>query len=133
MKTVTPAQIPPGLAAAGAELLQRVVAPIGGVHIALLCTPDGFEITSLRLRSELPTERLAAMAGSLMAMARAVASEIGHQSCRRLTFETGLGTVLFQATAGRQPAILCLVIDESALLGRALWAAGEVAAQLREG
>lgn len=131
MKTPTANPIPDALAQASAAVLERVVRPVEGVRVALLCTPDGFEIASLRLRSELPMERLAAMAGSLMAMARAVANEIGHQSCRRLTFETEMGTVLFQAVGGRQPAVLCLVIDESALLGRALWAAGEVAAQLR--
>lgn len=131
MKTPSASPIPEALAQASAAVLERVVRPVEGVCIALLCTPDGFEIASLRLRSELPMERLAAMAGSLMAMARAVAHEIGHQSCRRLTFETEMGTVLFQAVGGRQPAVLCLVIDESALLGRALWAAGEVAAQLR--
>jgi predicted regulator of Ras-like GTPase activity (Roadblock/LC7/MglB family) len=115
---------------AGKEVLHRVVAPLEGVHIALLCTPDGFEITSLRVRSELPTERLSAMAGSLMAMARAVATEIGHKSCRRLTFETELGTVLFQAVARPPPARRGRVGDQSAPRGRALWAAGEVAAEL---
>ncbi|MDR0203040.1 MAG: roadblock/LC7 domain-containing protein [Delftia acidovorans] len=130
MKTPTLPRIPPQVIDAGKEVLQRVVAPLEGVHIALLCTPDGFEITALRIRSELPTERLSAMAGSLMAMAKAVAAEIGHKSCRRLTFETELGTVLFQAVGGGYPAILCMVVDQSALLGRALWAAGEVASDL---
>lgn len=131
MKTPTASPVPAAWTQAATEVLNQVVRPVEGVDIALLCTPDGFEIACLRLRSELSMERLAAMAGSLMAMARAVAAEIGHQSCRRLTFETGAGTVLFQAVGGRHPAILCMVIDESALLGRALWAAGEVAARLR--
>ncbi|CAB5698339.1 Uncharacterised protein [Delftia tsuruhatensis] len=130
MKTPTLPQISSSVIEAGRDVLNRVVAPLDGVHIALLCTLDGFEITALRVKSELPTERLSAMAGSLMAMAKAVATEIGHKSCRRLTFETELGTVLFQAVGGSQPAILCMVMDQSALLGRALWAAGEVAADL---
>ncbi len=123
--------VPADWSQAAADVLDRVVKPVDGVYVALLCTPDGFEIASLRMGSELPMERLAAMAGSLMAMARAVATEIGHQSCRRLTFETESGTVLFQGLGGQHPAILCMVIDETALLGRALWAAGEVAARLR--
>lgn len=127
MKTPTLPRIPPSLIEAGSDVLHRVVAPLEGVHIALLCTPDGFEITSLRVRSELPTERLSAMAGSLMAMAKAVANEIGHRDCKRLTFETESGTVVFQAVNGSFPAVLCLVVDQNALLGRALWAAGEVA------
>ena len=126
MKTNTPFVIPAHVIEAGQEILTRVVAPVAGVHIALLCTPDGFEITALRIRSELPTERLSAMAGSLMAMAKAVANEISHKDCRRLTFETESGTVVFQAVNGAFPAVLCLVVDQNALLGRALWAAGEV-------
>ena len=127
MKTNTPFVIPTHVIEAGQEILTRVVAPVPGVHIALLCTPDGFEITALRIRSELPTERLSAMAGSLMAMAKAVANEIGHKDCKRLTFETESGTVVFQAVGGSFPAVLCLVVDQNALLGRALWAAAEVA------
>ena len=126
MKNHTPFVIPAHVIEAGQEILTRVVAPVAGVHIALLCTPDGFEITALRIRSELPTERLSAMAGSLMAMAKAVANEISHKDCRRLTFETESGTVVFQAVNGAFPAVLCLVVDQNALLGRALWAAGEV-------
>ncbi len=126
MKTNTPFVIPAHVIETGQEILTRVVAPVAGVHIALLCTPDGFEITALRIRSELPTERLSAMAGSLMAMAKAVANEISHKDCRRLTFETESGTVVFQAVNGAFPAVLCLVVDQNALLGRALWAAGEV-------
>ena len=64
MKTNSPLVIPAHAVEAGQEILTRVVAPVAGVHIALLCTPDGFEITALRIRSELPTERLSAMAGS---------------------------------------------------------------------
>lgn len=132
MKTPTASPVPAAWTQTSTDVLNQVVRPVEGIDTALLCTPDGFEIACLRLGSELSMERLAAMAGSLMAMARAVAAEIGHQSCRRLTFETGTGTVLFQAVGGRHPAILCMVIDENALLGRALWAAGEVAARLRD-
>ena len=127
MKTNTPLVIPAHVGTAGQEILSRIVEPVEGVRIALLCTPDGFEITAMRFRSELPTERLSAMAGSLMAMAKAVANEIGHSDCKRLTFETESGTVVFQAVGGSFPAVLCLVVDQNALLGRALWAAAEVA------
>ena len=126
MKT-TPPSIPADVVEVAKDILNRTVAPVEGIQVALLCTPDGFEITALRLNSELPTERLSAMAGSLMAMAKAVANEISHKDCKRLTFETESGTVVFQAVGGGFPAVLCLVVDQNALLGRALWAAAEVA------
>ncbi|WP_027015730.1 roadblock/LC7 domain-containing protein [Comamonas composti] len=132
MKKQTTPSIPARLIEAGKAELARVIAPLEGVHVALLCTPDGFEIASLRVSSDLSMERLSAMAGSLIAMAMAVATEIGHRSCRRLTFETELGTVVFQSVGGHPAAILCMVLDKSALLGRALWAAGEVVAGLQK-
>ena len=132
MKTNTPLVIPADVVQTGHEILQRIVAPVDGVRIALLCTPDGFEITALRIRSELPTERLSAMAGSLMAMARAVGREINHAGCKRLTFETDSGVVVFQMVTSEFPCILCMVLDTSAVLGRVLWAAAEVGTEMNK-
>lgn len=115
------------LADRASQALQRHAAPVDGLQLALLCTPDGFEIACLRTRSELQTNRLSAMASSLMAMARAVGREIQSPSCKRLTFEAEGSTVIFQAVDGPVPCILCLVLGSTAVLGRALWAAGEVA------
>ncbi len=111
----------------GQQALQRYAAPVDGLQLALLATPDGFEIACLRNRSELQTNRLSAMASSLMAMARAVGREIQSPSCKRLTFEAEGSTVIFQSVEGPVPCILCLVLGPNAVLGRALWAAGEVA------
>ncbi|MDR0225899.1 MAG: roadblock/LC7 domain-containing protein [Burkholderiaceae bacterium] len=131
MKTSTPPLIPDSLVRRATEALKRVVEPMDGVHLALLCTPDGREIASLHGRSAWLAERLPALTASLMALAGSAALETGHGACRRLRCETEMGTLLFQAVGGDQPAIICLVIDDNMLLGRALWAAAEVASQLR--
>ena len=131
MKT-TPPSIPADVVEVAKDILNRTVAPVEGIQVALLCTPDGFEITALRLNSELPTERLSAMAGSLMAMARAVGREINHAGCKRLTFETDSGVVVFQMVTSEFPCILCMVLDTSAVLGRVLWAAAEVGTEMNK-
>ena len=64
--------IPAQVVKAGQHALETFIGPVDGVRVALLSTPDGFEITALRTNSELQLNRLSAMAGSLMAMARAV-------------------------------------------------------------
>ena len=64
--------IPAQVVKAGQHALETFIGPVDGVRVALLSTPDGFEIASLRTNSELQLNRLSAMAGSLMAMARAV-------------------------------------------------------------
>ena len=130
MNTKAHTPIPPHAAAAARQALERVVLPTGDVRLALISTPDGFEVASLGSSDGLEARRLAAMAGSMMAMARAVGREIHYVGCRRLTFETDSGVAIFQAIGGGFPCILCLVLDSEAVLGRALWAAGEVAQQL---
>ncbi|CAM3716596.1 roadblock/LC7 domain-containing protein [Paracidovorax anthurii] len=122
--------IPPERAQAARQVLDGVVATSGGVRMALISTLDGFEVASLAAGGEPQVRRLAAMAGSLMAMARAVGREIDHPGCRRLTFETDAGLAVFQAIGGPFPCILCLVLEKDAVFGRALWTAAEVARQL---
>lgn len=125
--------IPEVLIDAGRQTLVTHVASLGGLELALLATPDGFEIASLRNRSDLQAGRLSAMASSLMAMARAVGREIQSPPCKRLTFEAQGSTVIFQSIEGPLPCILCLVLGPEAVLGRALWAAGEVMQDMSRG
>jgi predicted regulator of Ras-like GTPase activity (Roadblock/LC7/MglB family) len=125
MKKATPV-ISPALVQAAQQALEAHATTISGLQIALLATPDGFEIACLRNRSELQAGRLSAMASSLMAMARAVGKEIQSPACKRLTFEAQGSTVVFQAIDASQPCILCLVLGTEAVLGRALWAASGI-------
>lgn len=114
------------LAQAGLRALEIYASGLTGLQLALLVTPDGFEIACVRNRSELQTGRLSAIASSLMAMARAVGREIKSPVCKRLIFEAEGSTVIFQTMDASVPCILCLVLGEDAVLGRALWAAGGV-------
>lgn len=81
--------IPASLVTSSKQALDSYAAPIDGLQMALLTTPDGFEIASLRNRSDLQVNRLAAMASSLMAMGRAVGREIQVSNCNRLTLRRG--------------------------------------------
>lgn len=130
MKKANRPELPAELVASARAALHKVVAPLEGVQMAMLCTPDGFEIAALNVGSDLKVARLAAMAGSLMAMAGAVGREVGTDACSRITFETGDRVAVFQAVASFSPCILGLLIDSNALLGRVLWAASEVALEL---
>ncbi|CAN7729953.1 roadblock/LC7 domain-containing protein [Acidovorax sp. LjRoot118] len=129
MKSSSPL-ISEALAQTAQRALDTHAAPISGLQLALLATPDGFEIACLRNRSDLQANRLSAMASSLMAMARAVGREIQSPQCKRLTFEAEGSTVVFQSIDAPVPCILCLVLGSDALLGRALWAAGEVVQEM---
>ena len=118
--------LPESVVLAGRKALDQLARPVEGLQAALLTTPDGFEIASLNLRTDLKANRVAAMASSLMAMARAVGREVQFTGCKRLTFETDSGVVIFQAIEAGFPCILCLILDRKAMLGRAIWAASEI-------
>ena len=118
--------LPDAVVQAGRQALAQWASPVDGLQAALLTTPDGFEIASLKLRTDLQANRVAAMASSLMAMARAVGREVQFTGCKRLTFETDTGVMIFQAIEAGFPSILCLVLDSKAMLGRAICAASEI-------
>ena len=127
--TSTPSRalaLPEAVVQAGRKALDQIAKPVDGLQAALLTTPDGFEIASLSLRTDLHAKRVAAMASSLMAMARAVGREVQFTGCKRLTFETDTGVVIFQAIEAEFPCILCLILDSKVVLGRAIWAASEI-------
>ena len=128
-----PPQIPEALQRQAREVLERLARPGRGLQAALLSTLDGFEVASLSARDDLDGRSLAAMSGSLMAMARAVGREVKFPGCKRLTFETDGGVAIFQSVQGPIPCVLCLVHDEHIPLGQAVWLAGEVTRAMEAG
>lgn len=124
--------IPPLLINTSNRVLGDYAASIEGLEVALITTLDGFDIASFSRGSDFRINRLAPMSSSLMAMGRAVAREIQANSCNRLIFEAEGNVVLFQSIGGGFPCILCMVLKRGGVLGRLLWAAGEIAKVLVE-
>ena len=122
--------VPGTVAATGQQILKEVFGSFTEVQTALLATPDGFVIAAHGVPPNKDGAQMAAMASSMMAMARAVATEIGHSGSRRLTFETDDGTAIFQSVPSEFHCILCLVVRKDGVLGRALWAVGEASSQM---
>lgn len=110
--------------------LDTLAAPLPGMRAALVTTPDGFELASLPC-NDIDMGRLAAMTSALMAMARAVGSELAYPPCRRLVFDTPHGSVVMQPVGAKVPCHVCLVLGPEALLGGALWTLGQIEIALR--
>ena len=122
--------VPASVAAQVQEILNSVIVRVDDVQSALVSTPDGFAVATYGVGAGSDPARIAAMASSMMAMARSVASELGHSGSRRLIFETDTGIAIFQNVPSAFPCILCLVLRKEGVLGRALWAMGEATNQL---
>ncbi len=121
--------VPKEFAQNAATALNRWAAPLDGLNVALLVTPDGFEISSI-VQAEMNLTRLGAMTSSLIAMTRAVGRELHFSSCRRLVIDTEQGSVIVQPIDGKFPCLLCVVMKSDAVLGSALWSMGEIARSL---
>jgi len=116
----------------GQQLLTAYGASVTGLQMALLATPDGFEIACVINRGELQGSRIAAMASSMMAMASAVGREIKSTGCRRLTFEADGSSVVLHSVAAKLPCILCVVVNSDALLGKVFWLISEFVREMEK-
>lgn len=125
MSRINP-RCPPQVVEAAMAAFDEQSAKLPGLRVALLSTPDGFEIASRQAQGEQNSERLAAMTSSLMAMARAVGREVNYSGCNRLIFEAEHGVVIVQAVPATFPSLLCLVLDPDTVLGTALWSASAI-------
>jgi predicted regulator of Ras-like GTPase activity (Roadblock/LC7/MglB family) len=107
------------------EALDKWAAPLVGMKVALVVTPDGFEVTSIQ-HGQLNIVKLAAMTSSLIAMTRAVGRELHFSACKRLILDTELGSVVLHPVNAEFPTLLCFVLNPDAVLGSALWAMTEI-------
>jgi predicted regulator of Ras-like GTPase activity (Roadblock/LC7/MglB family) len=111
------------------ETLERRASDIKGLRAALVVTPDGFEVASVERRT-MNRAHLSALASSLMAMAQAVGRELAIGAFRRMVFDAAEGTVVLQPVAAEFPVLLCVVLDQDAVLGHVMWAMGEMSNEL---
>ncbi|VTU19133.1 Roadblock/LC7 domain protein [Variovorax sp. SRS16] len=96
------------------------------VTTVVLATPDGFEVAAVHYQGEPRSAQFAAMAGSLIAVARAAGREVGHEGCDGLIVESPNGKLLIRPVGKGDGLLLCMVLAPGMLLGAALWAADEI-------
>ena len=116
-----------------AAALQRLVASTPGVLGAVLAGVSGNEVTST-LGRPVPCERLAAMAGTLLAPAGAMLEHADVGECRQVLIESSHGAVVVMGVGschGHGELLLACLTDHSAMLGQVQWAARRCCNQLR--
>lgn len=104
-----------------------------GVTSATLASADGLAVAST-LDARQGADRLAAMAGSMAALASAMASETGHGDPERVILASGDGHIVaVKIPMPTQPLVLALVTDSNAVLGQLLWACRSAVDQILQG
>jgi predicted regulator of Ras-like GTPase activity (Roadblock/LC7/MglB family) len=105
-----------------ADVLAELRRGTTGVTSATLATADGLALAST-LDGRQDADRLAAMAGSIAALASAMTRETGHGEPERVIMASASGHIVaMKVPAPDQTLVLAVVTDANAVLGQLLWA-----------
>jgi len=132
MNSLVQAAVPPRLLLVSryTELLARLRSDTAGVVNASIATADGLAVAST-LVDEQDADRLAAMSGSIAALASALTRETGHGEPERVVLESATGVIVSLKVPGQQGGlVLTVVTDQNAVLGKLLWACRATAAEI---
>lgn len=108
-------------------ILQKFTEDQAPSAMCVVATVDGIEVAALNPKREYRPAQLAAMASSLLAVAGAAGREVGHAACDRLIVESSTGKLLMKPVGANSGLVLCMALPADVLLGKALWAADEIA------
>lgn len=104
-----------------AERLDDLRRSAPGVLSATVATTDGLAVAST-LSNKGEVDKLAAMSGSIAALAAALTRETGHGEPGRVILESSRGHIVSLKVPGSDPdLVLTVVTDNSAVLGKLLW------------
>lgn len=109
------------LVARCAELLEDLRRNASGVMSATVATTDGLSVAST-LSNKSEVDKLAAMSGSIAALAAAFTRETGHGEPGRVILESSRGHIVSLKVPDCGPdMVLTVVTDNNAVLGKLLW------------
>ena len=104
-----------------ADLLAQLRRDTAGVVSASIATADGLPVAST-LTEDPEIDKLAAISGSISALASALSRQVGHGDPDRFILESASGTIVSLKVPGQQGGmVLTVVTDRNAVLGKLLW------------
>ena len=104
------------------EQISMIINNARGVHFVMLCSTDGFELTSVHKRGQYNNSKLAAVSSSILAMVTAFTKEIQLIGCQSITLDAENGKAILTAvSAQHHPMIIIALTDKDILLGQVLY------------
>ena len=102
--------------------IQNIMSSTRGIHFIMVCSTDGFELTSIYKKQNYNNSKLAAVGSSILAMVSAFTHEINLTGCQTLTLDAENGkAILSSVAAPRLPMIIIVLAEKDILLGQALY------------
>lgn len=104
------------------EQINNIINNARGVHFIMVCSTDGFELTSVYKRGQYNNSKLAAVSSSILAMVSAFIKEIHLVGCQNITLDAENGKAILTSVAGQNhPMIIVALTDKDILLGQVLY------------
>ena len=104
------------------EQINNIINNARGVHFIMVCSTDGFELTSVYKRGQYNNSKLAAVSSSILGMVSAFIKEIHLVGCQNITLEAENGkAILASVSAQNHPMIIVALTDKDILLGQVLY------------
>lgn len=102
--------------------ISDVLLNVKGIDYILLCTADGFEISSVHNKNIYNSSKLAAVSSSIVAMISAFLHEINLNGCQSITLDAENGKAILNAIPNKNfPMIMVALANKDILLGQALF------------
>lgn len=102
--------------------LRYTINQVSGINFIMVCSSDGFEITSVHKKLPQNTGKLAAVSSSILAMVNAFLTEIHLQGCQNITLDAENGKAILTSIPHKEhPLVLVVLTSTDVLLGQLIY------------
>lgn len=113
--------------------INEILREVNGVEYVMLCSTDGFELTSVHKKNLDNSGKLAAVSSSILAMVQAFLAEISLNGCQSITLDAENGKALISAVPSQNhPMLVVAITSKEVLLGHLLLAVKKCTEQIAE-
>lgn len=103
--------------------INEILRNVNGIEYIMVCSTDGFELTSVHKKNVENAGKLAAVSSSILAMVQAFLGEINLKGCQSMTLDAENGKALLSAVPSKNyPMLIVVLTNKDILLGHLLLA-----------
>ncbi|OAL79809.1 hypothetical protein AY606_03940 [Acinetobacter sp. SFB] len=111
--------------------IQNLLTNVSGVEYVMICSTDGFELTSVHKKNVDNAGKLAAVSSSILAMVQAFLSEINLRGCQSITLDAENGKALLSSIPNKNyPLLIVALTTKDVLLGQLLFSIKQCSAEI---
>lgn len=113
--------------------LDALLSEVSEVEFTMLCSTDGFELSSASKKHIANSGKLAAVSSSILAMVQTFMGEINLDGCQSLTLDANNGKVVLTAIPDdKYPMVLVVLTSKHVLLGQLLYSIKKIIEEITQ-